>query len=330
LDAVGIDLGGTNIKVGLVNQAGAVREFVQAPADVGRGPDAVVEDVRKLVEKILAETNTDLTELIGVGVGSPGPLSPNQGRIYKGANLPGWEDVPLRDMMGDALRLPAVLDNDANVAALAEWWVGAGRDGADFVMLTLGTGVGCGVVLGEQVFHGHHENAAELGHMIVVPNGLPCPCGQRGCLERYAAASAVANRVKAAIEAGEASRLADALHVSGRLDTRQIVEAAQDGDPLCGRIWEETCLYLAIACINIQHVYNPSQVALGGGMAEAGDFLFDRVRTLHTQLTWHLVDDRPQIVPAELGYRAGVVGAAALAWRASGASLRSPDEGQPT
>ena len=296
------------------------------------------------------------SDLVGVGVGCPGPLRIRDGCIIRTANLPGWNDVPLRDRLHAQFDLPVTLDNDGNAAAYGEFWVGAGRGSEDLVMLTLGTGVGAGVVLGGRLLHGHFDNAAELGHMIVVPDGLPCRCGQRGCLEQYSSAGAVAQRVITAIQAGEPCELADRVQAGnepndaarvptdnphpdrnphrdrkgasdqdpareepdrhelapGRVDAALVAECAQRGDSLCLRIWDEACLYLAVACINIQHAFNPACIVLGGGMSQAGAFLMDRVTDHFTRLQWSLHTDYPRIVPAQLGSDAGVIGAAGL------------------
>ncbi|MGB2987345.1 MAG: ROK family protein, partial [Phycisphaerae bacterium] len=274
-----------------------------------------------LVDRLLSHLSLDRSHLVGVGVGAPGPLSQRTGRIIRSANLPGWVDVPVGGRLREGLGVAVTLDNDGNAAAFGEYWAGAGRGGGDdLVMLTLGTGVGAGVVLDGRILHGHFENAAELGHMIVAVDGLPCSCGQRGCLERYASASGVTRRVVAAIQDGEPCALADAVGRGETFDAERVVECAQVGDPLCLRIFDEACLYLAVACINIQHTFNPARVVLGGGMSKAGVFLLDRVDEHAHRQTWSLHKDLPAITLAELGYDAGVIGAAGLAWQQIGES----------
>jgi glucokinase len=183
-------------------------------------------------------------------------------------------------------------------------------------MLTLGTGVGAGVVLNGRVWHGHFENAGEIGHTIVARNGLPCTCGQRGCLEQYSSAGAVARRVVTAIRNGVQSQLDDAVMAGDPVDAARVAECARNGDPLCLRIWDEACLYLSIACVNIQHAFNPARIVLGGGMSRAGGFLLDPVIDHFSRQRWFLHDDFPTIALAELGYDAGIIGAAGLVWQA--------------
>jgi len=313
--AIGIDLGGTNAKVGVVDGDGQVVAFDSGATNPERGPQVLVAEVVMLIDRVLEGVGLTRADVIGVGLGTPGPLSARTGTVIKAANLPGWVQVPLRMLFARALDLPVVLDNDANVAAYGEWWVGAGREWGDLVLLTLGTGVGGGVVLDGKVVQGHFENAAELGHMIVMPGGLPCNCGQRGCLEQYASAAAVARRVMSAIKDGETSSLAEAVARGEELDALAVEKAARAGDALSLSIWDEACYYLAVACVNIQHAFNPACVVLGGGMAGAGEFLLERVRGHFEGLKWHLHRDYPEILPAQLGYRAGVIGAAGYAWR---------------
>jgi len=311
--AIGIDLGGTNLKGAIVERDGRVIAKHARPLP-DSGPKDAINEIAALVDQFLSVASVRLSDLAGVGIGTPGPMQYRTGTITHAVNLPGWKNVPLRDLLHERLHVPILFDNDGNAAAFGEFWVGAGADGQDLVMLTLGTGVGAGVILNGRILHGHHENAAELGHMIVAADGIPCACGQRGCLEQYASASAVARRVVAAIQAGEQSALAEAVGEGDPIDAKRVAECAKAGDPLCLRIWDEACLYLAIACINIQHAYNPARIVLGGGMAEAGAFLLDRVTEHVIKQRWSLHNDIPEIALAKLGYDAGVIGAAGLVW----------------
>ena len=314
--AIGIDLGGTNLKVAVVDRGGSVRAQRTCPVDAARGPGAVIADVVGTVDTVLATLSLDRSDLIGVGLGAPGPMNLGQGRIIRAANLPGWHDVPIRDQLSDAIGLPVVFDNDGNAAAFGEFWVGAGRDVSDMVMFTLGTGIGAGVIIDGALLHGHFDNAAELGHMIVVADGLPCSCGQHGCLEQYASAGNVSKRARAAVDAGERSALADLARAGDEIDAADVAQCAKAGDALALRLWDEACRYLAVACGNVQHAYNPACVILGGGMSGAGDFLLDRVRACLDERKWLLHDDLPTVKVAALGYDAGVIGAAGLAWQA--------------
>lgn len=323
--AIGIDLGGTNLKAAILDAEGTVLAKVAMECDVARGPDPVIADMRTLCEQLMREANIARENVLGVGLGTPGPLDFKKGEIVWAANLPGWKNVPIRDSLRRAVGLPVILENDANAAAFGEFWAGAGKDHGDMVLLTLGTGVGSGVILDGKLVHGHFENAGELGHWIVQPNGLPCPCGQRGCLEQYASASAVARRVTEAMAAGAESSLRE-LHKQGKpITSREAAMAAQAGDALSQRIWDEACKFLAIACVNIQHGFNPALVVMGGGLAEAGEFLMAPVRKHFREQTWKLHEDQPKILGASLRYDAGVVGAAGLVWASYNGDEQSTD-----
>jgi glucokinase len=315
--AIGIDLGGTNLRTAIVDREGLIVARSDQPTLANRGPDAVIADIVASVDALIGGANVDRGSVAGVGLCTPGPLDLREGRIIHAANLPGWTNVPIRDALKERLHLLVALENDGNAAAFGEFRAGAGRGCDPLVMLTLGTGVGAGVVLDGRILHGHFDNAAELGHMVVVVDGLPCPCGQRGCLERYASADAVVRRVLDADQNRDRRGAVNPSRERERPDltlrAEDIAQASVAGDPLCRRVWDEACLYLAVACVNIQHAFDPQRIILGGGLANAGDFLLDAVRIRFGERTWTLHDDAPEIVLAQLGPDAGVIGATALA-----------------
>lgn len=310
--AIGIDLGATNIKAAVVDRDGNILHRLEQPTEASRGPGPVLDDLADIVRRLATYSpfqedgrgkGLDSERIVGIGLATPGPLDLRRGRIVRTANLPGWKNVPIRDALREKTGLPVTLENDGNAAAYGEYRCGAGRDSGDLVMLTLGTGVGAGVILNGRILHGHFDNAAELGHMIVVVDGIPCPCGQRGCLEQYASANAIVRRAAQYLDREGAVPLS----------AKDVAKGAANGDPLCERVWNEACLYLAIACVNIQHAYNPSKIVLGGGMSNAGAQLLDLVNAHFRKHTWSLHNDAPEIALAQLGPDAGVIGAAMLA-----------------
>lgn len=309
---LGIDVGGTNIKVGLVAENGEVVAAMLRPTP--QGPLAALTVIAEMFDQLLRKANVRREDVQAAGIGTPGPLSPSKGVVYRCANLEGWVNVPIREQLAARLNLPVVFDNDGNLAGFGEYWAGAGGRSGDMVALTLGTGVGCGIIIDGRILHGHHENAAETGHMIVERNGRPCPCGQRGCLEQYASAAGVAKRAREEIEAGAASVLRDRVGNLAALSSRDVAQAAADGDALCRRLWQDACEYLAVACVDLQHLVNPRTIVLGGGLAEAGDALLLPVREAFARFRWNLADDYPEITRAVLGYDAGMIGAAGWAW----------------
>lgn len=311
---LGVDLGGTNLRVALIDRDGKILARCSSPTPGREVPEAAISLMIQLSQQALDQMKEPI-EIAALGVGAPGPLSPREGRIIYCANLPLWRDVPLRALLENRMGVPVWVENDANAAAFGEFWKGAGRDGSDMTMLTLGTGLGSGVIVNGQLLYGHFENAAELGHQIVVLDGLPCPCGQRGCLEQYVSAAGMTRRAVEGIKAGASSGLSAEIDKGLYVDAARVCQLAREGDPFCSKIWSETCEFLAIACINIQHSYNSARVILGGGLALAGEFLLEPVKKAFVQRRWRLHDDFPAIQLAELGDDAGIVGAAGLAWR---------------
>lgn len=303
---IGIDIGGTNLKAGLLTAGGEVAEKLSRPTEAAGGFDHVFARLTTLVDDLLSAGRIDRARIDGIGLGVPGPMSHARGFLYGAPNLPGWVNIPLRDRFEAATHLRVVVENDANAAAYGEYIAGAGRGSADMILLTLGTGIGGGVILGGRLIRGHFDNAGEVGHLIAAPGGRACPCGQRGCLERYASAGAVSLRYAEAIHGAENPGVPE-------VSAHEVAQRALRGDAVAAAIWDETCYYLATACVTLQHVLNPKRIILGGGMAEAGAQLFDRVHEHFAKLTWRIAPDHPEIVPAELGNDAGMIGAAALA-----------------
>ncbi len=310
---VGVDLGGTNIKAGVVKDTGEVVRSLSVPTEGQGGPDHVVGRMVTASLKIIEAAGLSKDRIRAVGIGAPGAMSHKQGLIISPPNLPGWKNVPVRDMVAKGTGLPANLENDANAAAYGEFWAGSGRGTDDIVFFTLGTGIGGGVIIEGRLVRGFFDNGAELGHMIVQPGGRLCGCGQRGCVEAYASAHFTAVRAVEAIKNGEKSSLKVRLDQGLPVETPHVVEAAIAGDPLAARIWDETCRLLAVACVNMQHFSNPQKILLGGGMIGAGKYLLEPVRKYFLEFTWKAAQDYPEIEFATLGNDAGFIGAAGLA-----------------
>mgnify|MGYP005855518899 CR=1 FL=1 len=313
---VGVDLGGTNIKAGVLTAEAHVMCSLSVPTEVHKGRDAVVANIIGAAQQAVAQSGVDKANVAGIGIGSPGPLSHRRGLVINPGNLPCLKDTPLRKIVTDRTGIPATLENDANAAAWGEFWAGAGKGVNDFVMFTLGTGVGGGVVTDGRMLRGHFENGAELGHILVQPGGRRCSCNQLGCVEAYSSAHNLARVAEERIAAGEASTLKDRVAAGQMLMAEHIVEAAQNGDALASAVWDQACYYLAVAIVTMQHVTNPERIVLAGGLIAAGDFLLDPVRRHASRMTWNLLDDLAEIRFATLGNDAGFIGAAGCAWEA--------------
>jgi glucokinase len=312
---IGLDLGGTNVKAGAVDGDGTLIHKVSRPTTRDRGADAVTAEMAEAARQAAQAAGWSMDDVSAIGIGAPGPIDFDNGVIVAMPNLDGFDHYPLRDKLAQATGRPCELENDANAAAYAEFWVGAARDPKvrHVVMLTLGTGVGTGIIMDGHIFHGAFGNGAEGGHMIVQPHGRPCGCGQRGCLETYASASHVARIVNDALDAGEASSLS---RVERPVESRQIFAAAAQGDTLALRVVDQAADYLGVACVSICRLLDPQMILFAGGMTLAGDFLFDRIRVAFDRHRWNVAEDRVRIGPATLGNDAGVIGAAGVAWDA--------------
>lgn len=313
---VGVDLGGTYIKAGLVDEHGAHLSNLKLATQADRETETVVSNIHKAAEQAIAEAKVPRDAVAGIGIGSPGPLSHSKGIIYKPANIPCFRNLPLRDIIYAKTGIRTTLENDANAAAWGEFWAGAGRDVKDFIMFTLGTGIGGGIIVDGRMLRGHFENGAEIGHCIVARNGRQCGCGQRGCVEAYSSAHNIATRAAELIGQGEASSLKSIIDSGEELNAKHVEQAAKAGDALAMRVWDDACHYLAVLIVNMQHICNPQRIVLAGGLIAAGDYLLNRVREYAQQETWKLLDDMPEIRFADLGDNAGFIGAAGCAWEA--------------
>ena len=315
--AVGIDLGGTNIKGGLVRRDGTVviKKSIKTEAD--GGADHVIQRIAGLVSDLVAEGKIDRAEIAGVCVGSPGPLDSKTGVIFDAPNL-GWRDVSMRENLEPLVGMPVFVENDANVAAYGEAWVGAAKDSKCTILLTLGTGIGGGIVIDGELWRGVTDTAAELGHMSINYDGPVCGCGTRGCIEVYASAPAVARRMREAVESGRDSSLKAKILGGIEVDSKAIYEAAVEGDALSREIIEETGRFLGIAVASYVNIFNPDYVILHGGMVNAGDMLLGPLVEEMKGRCFEASRRDLKILPSALKGDAGIVGAAGCAFARAG------------
>ena len=313
---IGIDLGGTYIKFGLLDEDHQPSEVFQLPTPSEGGVDAVIEQMIAGARQAMAAAGLSAADVVGVGIGCPGPLSMSKGIVYETPNIPGMKNIPMRDRVSQGLGIPAALENDANAAAYGEYLCGAGKECDDMVLLTLGTGLGGGVIVGGKVLHGAHEIGAELGHMIVVPGGRPCGCGQRGCIEQYCSATFMSRAAQQKLqETDRPSSLRDVLAAKGEINSKDINEARNGGDEFAAEVWDEMARYLAMGCVSYARILDPDRIVLSGGMAAAGDDLLAPVTEYYRQFHWRLTEPQTSIALATLGNDAGVIGSAGVAWQ---------------
>lgn len=331
---LGIDIGGTNLVVGAVGEDGAaVHALRSEPTRPEEGPDAVLGRLLAMAQGAMEATRKELpgVEFVGAGIGAPGPLDTRRGIVLLTPNL-GWVNLPLRQRMEDGLGIPAAIDNDANCAALGEWWRGAARGTRNAIGVTIGTGIGGGIIVDGRLYHGASDCAGEIGHTTIEANGRRCKCGNYGCLEAYASGPAIARRAVEAIEAGQPTRLPE--YVNSELDritAQTVYQAAHDGDELAEEVVSDTAKFLGAGIANLVNVFNPEVVVVFGGVTYAGDRLFVPLRREVAKRAFKPAVAVCRIVPAELTVTAGVFGAARtfLDQRAGSLEGRSRDARRP-
>ncbi len=311
---VGVDIGGTNLKAGLVDENGVLLATQKMKVASIADDDGLAWTVASLVQELAHTVNIPVSDVASVGVGVPGTVEIRSGSINYTCNLP-LRNVPLRKLFHRYLSIPLYIENDANCAALAEFLVGAGRDSKRFVTITLGTGVGAGIVHNGKIYHGANGMAGEVGHMVIQRGGLPCPCGRHGCWEQYASATALKRMTAAALAAHPHSILAQVVAENdGRVSGQSAFIAARRGDPVGQQVCDEYVDYLACGVVNVVNIFQPDTLAIGGGVSnEAEEQLLLPVQQRVARESIPCGRDRrTRIVKAELGNRAGLIGAALL------------------
>jgi glucokinase len=268
--AIGVDLGGTNLRIAAVDSDGAVLDRISVDAEVARGRDYVLDELCKSVRTLAAKFGGS-GHMVGIGIGVPGIIDRQTGMVHESPNLPGWRDYAARDEIERRLRTKVILENDANAAALGEKWLGVASQVDDVCMITLGTGVGGGLVLNGKIWHGMTGMAGELGHITVDPRGVKCGCGNHGCLEQYASATAVKRMAAEAAARGEAPELARAMSQDHEFSAEAIYQMAVAGDEPARQIFRTVGQSLGIALANVINVFNLPMYVIGGGVANAWD-----------------------------------------------------------
>jgi glucokinase len=318
---VGVDVGGTNIKVGIVDDRGHTIGFTNFSTQSHLSPEVAIADVNEAIDALSRETSIPLTDLTSIGLGTPGTMDISKGIILEPTNLPGWRHYPIRDELTRSSGKPVTYANDGAAAAYGEFWVGSAKDQASIVMLTLGTGVGGGIIIDGKSLDGQTSHGAECGHVIIdsSPMARKCSCGLRGHLEAYASATALVQRCEEKIQQGEKSSLAASIERGEAISGLSIAQAAENKDELAETLILETADYLAIAISILMNTIDPSAVILGGAMNFGGEsnpvgkLFIQRVRSTARKLALPVVGESVLIEFAELGGNAGYIGAAGLA-----------------
>lgn len=304
---IGVDLGGTSVKLAFFDYEGTLQHKWEVPTDRSENGLNIVKGIAIAIDKKIAELGLSKYDFIGVGMGAPGPFK-KDGTCIVAVNL-GWKDYPLKEELSKAVGLPAVVDNDANIAAYGEFFKGAGRGTKDFVMVTLGTGVGGGVITNGQIVQGCNGAGGELGHMTIVLEGGPkCGCGKYGCLEALVSATGITRMGEFFARENPRSRLNELENVT----SKEIYRLAGEGDLAAKDVVDRVAYFLGAGLANIGNMLNPEIIAVGGGVSKAGDALLKPTLEYFNRFTFSAVKNSTKLVIAELGNDAGVYGAAGV------------------
>ncbi len=306
-NVVAVDLGGTLIRSALINEEGEILARAQRETLAQEGPEPVIGRIEACIRDVARGTEA-------ISIAAPGPLNPWKGIIHQAPNLPGWHEVPLADILHRTFKVPVHLNNDANLAALAEHRFGAGQGVNDLIYLTISTGIGGGIITQGRLLLGTRGLAAEVGHMILEPeDGPPCGCGGRGHLESLASGPAIARRAVEEIKKGAEKSITRLVEGNlSKVTAKVVAQAAQEGDPLANSIFKEAGFYIGLGIVNLLHILNPQLVILGGGVSKAGDLIFDPIRATVKARAMLSYQKGLRIVPAALRDDVGLLGAAAF------------------
>ncbi|MDE1549731.1 ROK family glucokinase [Jeotgalibaca caeni] len=311
---LGIDLGGTSVKLAILTEEGEIQQKWSIQTNILNEGSEIVPDIIDSIRHHLKLYQMTTDEFIGIGMGSPGAINLADGSVTGAFNLNWKETVEVKKQIVDAIGLPFFIDNDANVAALGEKWRGAGNDDDHVVFLTLGTGVGGGIIANGQLVRGTAGSGGEVGHITVDPEGIDCTCGKKGCLETVASASGVLNLTRryAELYAGD-SELKRLIDDGSEVTSKVVFDLAKEGDDLANIVVDRFAFYLGLACSHLGNILNPKHIVIGGGVSNAGEFLMKKVEAYFLQFTFPNVQQTTSIKIAELGNDAGVIGAGYLA-----------------
>lgn len=303
---VGVDLGGTNIKAGIVNDEGKIISSLSIPTEGQQGWEKVISNIKKVILKLMVEDG-----IRAIGVGVPGPVDFENGIIREMPAIPGVKNVNISKQLSDEFKIPVFVDNDANNFALGEIVFGVAKGKKNVIGITLGTGIGGGIVIDGKLYRGAKNYAGEIGHMVIVPNGVQCNCGKFGCWEAYASATAIIKQALSYKKRNIETKLKD--YQDERIEAKTIFDLAKEGDRFCESIVNNVFFYLGLGIASIVNIFNPEMVVIGGGLSLAGDYLLNSVKEIALQNIMPPLRENVEIVLSKSGNNAGIIGAAGLA-----------------
>lgn len=309
---IGIDIGGTNVKIAIVDSKGKLAFTETASTRAEMGYEFTIKNIINLIKDSLTKSEVSIEQVGGIGVGCPGQIDSNNGIVRALPNIPGWVNVPLAKILMDEFDLPAKIDNDVRVATLGEYKFGAGRGYENIVCITVGTGIGSGLILGGRLHRGASLAAGELGHIIVQEHhGEICGCGNTGCVEAVASGPSIVKQAELYLMTGKSTKFKE-LAAGSPITPEIVAEAALQGDGVAIKIFERTGYWIGIALSSVVNLLNPEVIIVGGGVAQAGDLLLDPIRETISKRAMKISAEAVHVIPAQLGNSAGVVGASLL------------------
>jgi glucokinase-like ROK family protein len=312
---LGIDVGATHLLALVTDLNAHIVSQVELPFDVVAGPEIGLPAIETTGHEALAQAKIDVSRLVGMCVGVPGPLDYARGTVIAPPIMPGWSEVPVRERVQEIFGVPVYLDNDANLGALGELHYGSGQGVENLAYIKVATGIGYGIIIGGQIYHGQTGSAGEIGHVMIDEDGPPCKCGSYGCLEAMASGPAIARRAMLAIQVGQPSSLKKVVSHNGCLAAEDVARAAFEGDALSQRLYRDAGRLIGIGVADLMNLLNPGRVIVGGGVAQAGELLLASLRETAYQRTVRAAGENVDIVQASLGHRSSGLGAVALVIR---------------
>ncbi len=310
-ERIGIDVGGTNVKIALVDNKGKIIYSNSIPTRAEMGYEYTINNMKEAITELIKETKSDPKNIESIGFGFPGQIDYQKGIVRLAPNIPGWVDVPIAEIMEKEFGIPTRVDNDVRCAALGELNYGAGQGCDNLICITVGTGIGSGLVINGKLVRGASNAAGEIGHIKLDMNGGPlCGCGDRGCLEAFASGPSIVALAEEYIKGGKSTKYRELANPD--ITPYIVSEAAKQGDPVAKRIFTIVGEYIGIGLASVVNLLNPEKIIIGGGVAAAGDLLLTPIKESLVKRAMPIAGSAVEIVPAQLGNSAGVIGASLL------------------
>lgn len=310
---IGVDVGGTNVKIALVDKKGEIKFPKTVPTRAEMGYEYTISNIQQAIKDVISEAKIDKNSIEGIGFGFPGQIDCDNGIVRLAPNIPGWVNVPISEIMQKEFNVPVKVDNDVRCAALAELNYGAGVGCKNLVCITVGTGIGSGLIINGKIVRGASNAAGEIGHIkLEMKDGLLCGCGDRGCLEAYASGPSIVAMAKEYVMGGKSAKFRELAGSVEAITPAIVAQAANEGDVVAKKIFEVMGEYIGLGLTSVVNLLNPEKIVIGGGVADAGDILLEPLRRTLKARTMPIQGAAVEVVPAQLGNTAGIIGSSLL------------------